>query len=142
MKLTQILREIALKERFRLPSDPEGPSYEDTLNRLRPGRLAAADAQYDAIQKSKSKYKKLTQAIEDVTRLSVSSGEDGMGNDGIFFYDKIEWGRGNGPALKAKILPILQGEFGKDAKFIFNDYYPGEPGERNAEKASITLPKT
>ena len=57
MKLTQILREIALKERFRFPSDPEGPSYEDTLNKLRPGRLARADAQYDAIQKSRCQIK-------------------------------------------------------------------------------------
>ena len=136
MKLTQILREIALKERFRLPSDPEGPSYEDTLNRLRPGRLAAADARYDAIQKSRMPNKELAQAIQKATGLSTDSSDNE-----IIFYDEIEWKRGNGPALKAKILPILQDKFGVDATFIFNDYYPEEPNERSAEKASIILPK-
>lgn len=136
MKLTQILREIALKERFRLPSDPEGPSYEDTLNKLRPGRLARADAQYDAIQKSRMPNKELAQAIQKATGLSTDSSDNE-----IIFYDEIEWKRGNGPALKAEILPILQDKFGVDATFIFNDYYPEEPNERSAEKASIILPK-
>ena len=136
MKLVQILREIALKERFRLPSDPEGPSYEDTLNKLRPGRLARADAQYDAIQKSRMPNKELAQAIQKATGLSTDSSDNE-----IIFYDEIEWKRGNGPTLKAKILPILQNKFGIDATFIFNDYWEEEPGERSAEKASIILPK-
>ena len=136
MKLIQILREIALKERFRLPSDPEGPSYEDILNKLRPGRLARADAQYDAIQKSRMPNKELAQAIQKATGLSTNSSDNE-----IIFYDEIEWERGNGPALKAKILPILQDKFGANATFIFNDYWEEEPGERSAEKASVILPK-
>jgi hypothetical protein len=103
MKLTQILREIALKEN-----------------------------------------EELAQAIKKATNLSVKSvGPDGKGNDGIFFYDKIEWDLN----LKTEILPILQGEFGKDAKFEFNDYDEGEtsyaPGEKGARLAhiSIILPK-
>ena len=136
MKLVQILREIALKERFRLPSDPEGPSYEDTLNKLRPGRLARADAQYDAILKNRMPNKELAQAIQKATGLSTDSSDNE-----IIFYDEIEWERGNGPALKAKILPILQDKFGDDATFIFNDYWEEEPGERSAEKASVILPK-
>ena len=136
MKLTQILKEIALKKRFRLPSDPEGPSYEDTLNKLRPGRLAAAAAQSDDIQKNKMPNKELAQAIQKATGLSTDSSDNE-----IIFYDEIEWKRGNGPALKAKILPILQNKFGVDATFIFNDYFEEEPNERSAEKASIILPK-
>ena len=80
--------------------------------------------------------KELAQAIQKATGLST----DSSGNE-IIFYDEIEWKRGNGPALKAKILPILQDKFGVDATFIFNDYYPEEPNERSAEKASIILPK-
>lgn len=80
--------------------------------------------------------KELAQAIQKATGLSTDSSDNE-----IIFYDEIEWERGNGPALKAKILPILQDKFGANATFIFNDYWEEEPGERSAEKASVILPK-
>ena len=83
MKLTQILREIT--------------AAQAAANRAR------ADAQYDAMQKSESKYKELAQAVQKATGLLTKSW-----NDTIYFPKKdIDWKMGNGPALKEKIISIL-----------------------------------
>jgi hypothetical protein len=111
MKLTQMLKEIIT----RFPSEEEA-----ARNRAR------ADAKYDAMQKSKSKYEVLAQAIKDATGLPTESSDD------IIYFpgEDIEWGRGNGPALEAKITSILQQALPPGTDFYFGDYYEGEYGDR------------
>jgi hypothetical protein len=144
MKLTQILREI-VKNNGSLPFVPNRlevhKDWPAIYDQARKNREAAA-AQRDAIEQRENKYKELTQAIQRKTGLFVSSGKDAGGNDEIRFDGEMErWGSENGSALKAKILPILQKKFGKDAEFIFNNYLEREPNKEE-RKASITLPKT
>jgi len=82
--------------------------------------------------------KELAQAIQKATGLSTDSSDDT-----IYFPGKtIEWEKGDGPALKAEILPILKRYAGKDTEFTFEDYEEGEPDERDPRdaKVSITLP--
>lgn len=117
MKLTQILREIT--------------AAQAAANRAR------ADAQYDVIQKSESKYKELAQAVQKVTGLPTKSW-----NDTIYFpKEEIYWGMGNGPALKEKITQILKQYVGEDVKFLFDDYEEGEPDERAPLDAKISIIK-
>ena len=117
MKLVQILREIT--------------TTQAAANRAR------ADAQYDAMQKSESKYKELTQAVQKETGLTTKSSDDT-----IYFPKKeIYWGMGNGPALKEKIIQILKQYVGEDAKFLFDDYEEGEPDERAPLDAKISIMK-
>jgi len=117
MKLTQIFREIT--------------AAQAAANRAR------ADAQYDAMQKSESKYKELAQAVQNATGLPTKSLYDT-----IYFPKKeIYWGMGNGPALKEKITQILKQYVGEDAKFLFDDYEEGEPDERAPLDAKISIMK-
>lgn len=117
MKLTQILREIT--------------AAQAAANRAR------ADAQYDAMQKSESKYKELAQAVQNATGLPTKSSDDT-----IYFPKKeIYWGVGDGPALKKKITQILKQYVGEDAKFLFHDYEEGEPDERAPLDAKISIMK-
>ena len=116
MKLTQILKEIIT----RFPSEEEA-----ARNRAR------ADAKYDAIQKSKSKYKVLAQAIEDATGLPTESLDDEI----RFPKNDIYWALGEGPKLKIEIESILRKMLPPGTDFYFEDYYEGKYDDQGRQTA-------